>query len=104
MNCTCGAHTIVKDSRTQDRGQWRRRKCTACGAMFSTIEQVCETVSNKRGRPFSNIEPVPRPKRERSPKPAPVKAKVPAHDTAVSKPSARNVIEDMQLQKLLDKM
>ncbi len=38
----CGAGTQVVNSRHQIRGGsiWRRRKCLACGAVFTTIEQI----------------------------------------------------------------
>ena len=41
MNCTyCGSETQVVNSRLQKRLNqvWRRRKCTNCGAIFSTHE------------------------------------------------------------------
>jgi transcriptional repressor NrdR len=43
MVCTyCGSETHVTNSRHQKRSNsvWRRRKCTACGAIFSTTEQA----------------------------------------------------------------
>lgn len=43
MVCTyCGSETQVTNSRHQKRSNnvWRRRKCTACGAVFSTAEHV----------------------------------------------------------------
>jgi transcriptional repressor NrdR len=43
MVCTyCGSETQVINSRHQKRGNnvWRRRKCTVCGAVFSTSEQI----------------------------------------------------------------
>ena len=43
MVCTyCGSETQVINSRPQKRTNsvWRRRKCTACGRIFSTSEQV----------------------------------------------------------------
>jgi transcriptional regulator NrdR family protein len=43
MVCTyCGSKTSVTNSRLQKRSNnvWRRRQCKACGAIFSTLEQV----------------------------------------------------------------
>lgn len=43
MVCTyCSANTQVTNSRLQKRTNsvWRRRKCTGCGAIFSTTEYV----------------------------------------------------------------
>lgn len=43
MVCTyCGYDTNVSNSRHQRRSNtvWRRRKCQACGAVFSTIERA----------------------------------------------------------------
>lgn len=43
MVCTyCGANTQVINSRLQKRSNsvWRRRKCVACNAIFTTSEQV----------------------------------------------------------------
>ncbi len=38
----CGGKTSVINSRSQRRSKqtWRRRKCVACGAIFSTLETV----------------------------------------------------------------
>ncbi len=106
MNCQCGADTFVKDSRIQGDGQWRKRVCKGCGAVFTTIEQVCETIGAKRGKPFSQVQPVPRPKRERTPKherptQAGLKAKIPKHDTAIRAQSARSRIEDIESERYL---
>lgn len=44
MKCECGTNTKTKDSRRIEKGIWRRRFCPSCGAEFTTLEQVCETL------------------------------------------------------------
>lgn len=67
MNCNCGAKTIVKDSREQEESQWRRRYCNACGLTFTTLEQQCQTLAGKKGKP-QTVEPVLRKPKIRAPK------------------------------------
>ena len=57
MNCNCGGKTIVKDSREQTDSQWRRRYCNSCGLTFTTLEQQCQTLAGKKGKPRT-VEPV----------------------------------------------
>jgi transcriptional repressor NrdR len=56
----CGSDTQVTNSRHQKRANqvWRRRKCTSCGAIFSTLEGIdtsqALSVQKKNGlEPFS---------------------------------------------------
>ena len=51
MICSCGAASAVKDTRQINDGKnvWRRRICIGCGAQFTTVEQLCETIPGKRG-------------------------------------------------------
>lgn len=57
MNCNCGGKTVVKDSREQTECQWRRRYCESCGLTFTTLEQQCQTLAGKKGKPRT-VEPV----------------------------------------------
>lgn len=111
MKCSCGSDTIVKDSREIEEGQWRRRRCNACGMDFTTLEQRCETVRNyrpKQARAKHQIEVVKPPKktiarpyREKKPKAKP-QLELPTHE--VQEPSvkpARSRIEDMKLRREL---
>ena len=47
----CGGKTVVTNSRPQKRLRqtWRRRECTVCGAIFSTLE-VADLASSLRVR------------------------------------------------------
>jgi transcriptional repressor NrdR len=56
----CGGQTAVTNSRRQQRRNqiWRRRRCSACGAVFTTIEQADHSAVwlvsiNKTLQPFS---------------------------------------------------
>ena len=53
MNCECGSDTNVKDTRTIEgsTAKWRRRQCKTCSAIFTTMEQVVETLPTKRSKP-----------------------------------------------------
>jgi hypothetical protein len=47
VTCSCGAETDVKETRKRPDGSLRRRrKCRACGAMSTTIEQIVHTESS----------------------------------------------------------
>lgn len=46
MKCDCGSNTRTTDTRKIPEGVWRRRDCPTCGAVLTTLEQKCETLSN----------------------------------------------------------
>lgn len=128
MLCQCGNRTKVLDSRLQDDGgMWRKRKCLTCGKVFTTTELVCLTLPAAKGRPIARDgiakdrhatmtnkrvvapppTPVIRPKDSRS-----KVTKIPKNRKEVAEQSAasaeprvvpaRNRIEDMRMQNLLD--
>lgn len=113
MKCSCGADTIVKDSRIISEGQWRKRYCGACDTAFTTLEQVCETIKNTRPKTGTAVQYdikvirppkviVDRPKRERKAKQAPAVGKVIVRPAPVEPQiSARRRIEDMKLEREL---
>ena len=98
MNCTCGHDTIVKDSRNMGDGQWRKRYCKACGHTFTTLEQVCETLPGKQGKPLKDGKPViQRPKVKRPVKA--VKTVKQAKEVVQRTQSARSRMEDIRIEK-----
>lgn len=115
MNCTCGGTTVVKDSRSIPEGVWRQRRCLLCAVTYTTLEQICETVSVtrcKKGGPVKVkvvkpvIPKVPRPKRPRKAKepkppkpPRPVKPKDFPPIVVPQEKTARARIEDMRMEK-----
>ena len=121
MNCACGSDSLVKDSRLYDNRTsiWRKRQCKGCGTIFTTLEQVCETLPTKKGRPFGvpaakakpekrKVKPViaaptQRPKRPRVKKTKDLVLEKPAVVDALT-PKPRNRIEDMKEQRELQKL
>jgi transcriptional regulator NrdR family protein len=100
MNCSCGSDTNVVDTRTinEKTNVWRRRKCKACGCLFTTIEQLCETMPGKRGKLHVSERTA-----KQQIKPVPVKAVVaPRSNTPPRVQTTRNRIEDMRMQKELN--
>lgn len=120
MNCTCGSDTCVKDSRPYDNRTsiWRKRQCKGCGTVFTTLEQVCETLPTKKGKPLGiparspqsrplkrevkpvDVAPTPRPKRPR--KSAQV-YELPVQVDAIT-PKPRNRVEDLKAERELKKL
>lgn len=106
MKCPCGFPTIVKDGRYIPEGYWRRRQCPSCGAVITTVEQVCQTVKGKSGhRPKAPVITTPRPpkvtvskRRNAEQKPTASKQKAP-----MPKPTWM-LIEEMKEQRELDKL
>ena len=96
MFCTCGSRTIVKDSRVQEVGYWRRRRCLACGNTFTTFEQVCETLPQKRAKVLAE-KPAPVARRP-SRVPAAVRIAAPVEKIT----SARARMEDIRISKEYD--
>lgn len=71
MKCTqCNSRTDVYDSRLiEGRGYRRKRKCSACGFRFATIEILDEEKGLRVPKPKVDKQPkAPRPKRTRLPK------------------------------------
>lgn len=114
MKCQCGGDTIVKDSRSGDGYQWRRRECKECEAQFNTEESICEITNIKKGMPFRNsVGPAPK-KHVRIPaKPRAPKVDKPAGAVAAAKPVVRESpapapvpawkrIEDMRMEREYD--
>lgn len=100
MNCSCGSDTSVVDTRpiNEKTNIWRRRKCKACGCLFTTIEQLCETMPGKRGKLHVSERTA-----KQQVKPVPVKAVVaPRSTTPPRVQTTRNRIEDMRMQKELN--
>lgn len=58
----CGAKTEVVNSRPQKRMNqiWRRRKCSACGAVFTTNERIDYSATIVVKRKPSGLEPFER--------------------------------------------
>ena len=128
MLCQCGSKSKVLDSRLQDDGgMWRKRKCLSCSNIFTTTELICVTLAAAKGRPIATDgvakdrhatmtnkrvvaqqpKPMTRPKHVRSvPTKIPKNRKEVAVQTAASEAPriipARNRIEDMRMQNLLD--
>ena len=121
MNCARGSDTLVKDSRPYDNRTsiWRKRQCKSCGTIFTTVEQVCETLPCKKGKPFGapsaiakpekhkvkppEVTPTLRPKRARPKKTKDLVLEKPALVDAVT-PKPRNRIEDLKEQRELQKL
>lgn len=105
MNCSCGSDTSVVDTRpiNEKTNIWRRRKCKACGCLFTTIEQMCETTPGKRGKLHVSERTA-----KQQIKPVPVKAVVAPRSKAPPTPlriqTTRSRIEDMRMQNELMKM
>lgn len=108
MNCSCGSDTNVVDTRTinEKTNVWRRRKCKACGCVFTTIEQLCETMPGKRGKLHVSertatiqIKSVPT-----KVVVAPHKERAPRRETPLRVQTTRSLIEDMRMQNELMKL
>lgn len=106
MKCTCGNSTNVTDARYIPEGYWRKRKCLGCGAVMTTVEQRCETISGSKGR--QPVYTVPKPKAVKAPS-ARVARKT--HAPALSKQApkervvpTRSRIEDLRMELELEKL
>jgi len=102
MNCSCGSDTNVADTRriNKNTSVWRRRKCKACGALFTTIEQVCETMPGKRGKLHVSERTA-----AKQIKPVAVKVVVaPRSKTPTRVETARSRIEDLRMENEIMRM
>lgn len=118
MKCDCGGRVLVKDSRSISEGIWRQRQCDTCKRTFTTLEQLCVTLSVVRGlkdeghgtariklvRPETAIINKPSAKTRKKTKQAPIPKPmaplvVPVEPAA---PKARHLVEDRLWEKKND--
>lgn len=111
MKCHCGGRTDTVDGRYIEQGYWRRRVCRLCGENSTTVEQVCVTEKGTRVKqPKVHVPAVPRvklaPRRSAAHKPkqegrAVLEQRAQSKEPPVA--PARNRIEDLKMQRALEK-